>query len=86
MQLPEARFVPCLRSGPIWLPPELAKGGVSGACANQAYSCPICLLPVGDHLWSWFQAAETTNQAAVPTEAEAAQTLIGPMGSKQSAR
>ena len=27
MQLPKARFVPCLRWGNIWLPPELAKGG-----------------------------------------------------------
>ena len=32
-------------------------------------------------MWSWFQAAETTSQAAVPTEPEAAQTLLGPMGS-----
>ena len=32
-------------------------------------------------MWSWFQAAETTSQAAVPTEPEAAQTLPGPMGS-----
>ena len=32
-------------------------------------------------MWSWFQAAETTTQAAVPTEPEAAQTLLGPMGS-----
>ena len=29
---------------------------------------------------SWFPAAETTSQAAVPTEPEAAQTLLGPMG------
>ena len=30
-------------------------------------------------MWSWFQAAETTSQAAVPTEPEAAQTLLGLM-------
>ena len=30
---------------------------------------------------SWFPAAETTSQAAVPTEPEAAQTFLGPMGS-----
>ena len=70
---------------PSWVPPEMAKG-VCCDCANQAFSCPISLLPEGEHLWSWFQAAETSHQAAGPTEAEAAQTLIGPMGSKQSAR
>ncbi len=32
-------------------------------------------------MWSWFQAAETTSQAAGPTEPEAAQTFLGPMGS-----
>ena len=31
-------------------------------------------------MWSWFQAAETTSQAAVPTEPEAAQSLLGLMG------
>ena len=35
----------------------------------------------GEHVWNWFQAAASTSQAAVPTEAEAAQTLLGPMGS-----
>ena len=35
----------------------------------------------GEGVWSWFPAAETTSQAAVPTEPEAAQTLLGPMGS-----
>ena len=30
----------------------------------------------------WFPAAETTSQAAVPTEPEAAQTLLGPMGNR----
>ena len=31
-------------------------------------------------MWSWFQAAETTRQAAMPTEPEAAQTLLGLVG------
>jgi hypothetical protein len=35
----------------------------------------------GEGVWSWFPAAETTSQAAVPTETEAAQTLLGLMGS-----
>ena len=35
----------------------------------------------GEGVWSWFPAAETTSQAAVPTEPEAAQTFLGPMGS-----
>ena len=36
----------------------------------------------GEGVWSWFPAAETTSQAAVPKEPEAAQTLLGPMGSR----
>ena len=64
------------------VPPELAKGGLLRASANQAFSCPITLLPEGEHVWSWFQAAETTHQAAGPTQPEAAQTIVGPMGSR----
>ena len=41
----------------------------------------ISLLHEGEHVWSWFTAADTTSQAAGPTEPEAAQTLLGPMGS-----
>ena len=41
----------------------------------------ISLFREGEHVWSSFQAAVTTSQAAVPTEPEAAQTLLGPMGS-----
>ena len=51
---------------------------VAGACANKAFSCQISLLPEGERVWSWFQAAETSSQAAVPREPEAAQTLLGP--------
>ena len=36
--------------------------------------------PRSKDVWSWFQAAEITSQAAVPTEPEAAQTLLGLMG------
>ena len=62
--------------------PSLAGGiwGV-GASAHKAFSGPIRLLPEVEHVWSWFPAEETTSQAAVPTEPEAAQTLLGPMGS-----
>ena len=35
----------------------------------------------GDDIWSWIPATETTSQAAVPTEPEAAQILLGTMGS-----
>ena len=56
-------------------------GWVARASANRASSCQISLLPEGEHVWSWFQAAETSRQAAVATEPEAAQTLIGPMKS-----
>ena len=51
------------------------------ARGNRAYSVQVSLLHEGEHIWSWFQAAETTSQAAVPTEPEAAQNLLGPMGS-----
>ena len=33
----------------------------------------------GEHSWSWFQAEETSSQAAVPMEPEAAQTILGPL-------
>ncbi|RKM63557.1 hypothetical protein C0984_19450 [Clostridioides difficile] len=50
------------------------------ACANKAFSCPVRLLPEGEHVWIWFQPPENTSQAAVPTEPEAAQSLLGPRG------
>ena len=61
------------------VPPELAKGVLLRASANQAFSRRISLLPEGEHFWSWFQAAETTRQTAGITEPEEAQTLLGPM-------
>ena len=33
-------------------------------------------------MWTFFPAAVTTSQAAVPTEPEAGQPLLGPMGSR----
>ena len=54
---------------------------VARASANRSSSYQISLLCEGEHLWSWFRAAETTSQAAVPSEPEAAQTFRGPMGS-----
>ena len=61
--------------------PSLAGyGGVARANAPRASSGQISLLREGEDVWSWFPAAETTRQAAVPTEPEAAQTLLGPMG------
>src|SRR5512138_3964989 len=56
-------------------------GWVDRASAHRAFSCHRILLREGEDVWSWFPAAETTSQAAVPTEPEAAQTLPGPMGS-----
>ena len=64
-------MVPSL-AGSLW---------VAGACANKAFSCQISLLPEGEHVWGWFQSAETSSQAAKPRGPEAAQTLPGPMGS-----
>ena len=55
--------------------------GVTGACANQAFSCQISLLTEGEYVASCFQAADTTRQTAGPTETKAAETLLDPMGS-----
>ncbi|WP_319581406.1 hypothetical protein, partial [Streptococcus suis] len=61
--------------------PSIAgSGGVARARAHRASSDQISLLCEVEDVWSWFPAGETTRQAAVPTEPEAAQTLLGPMG------
>ena len=57
-------------------------GGVARASANRASSVQFSHIREGEDVWSWIKAAETTSQAAVPTETEAAQTLLGPMGSR----
>ena len=57
----------------------LAMWGVVRARAHRASSGQISLLREGEDIWSWFPAAETTSQAAVPMEPEAAKTLLGPM-------
>ena len=84
------RFAECSFPKRVCCRPEITIGGgpsgagqvwVAGACVNKAFSCNICLLPVGEHIWSGFNAEETTRHAARPTEPEAAQTLLGPMGS-----
>ena len=54
---------------------------VARANVNKALPFKIRLLREGEDVWSWFQAAETTSQAAVPTEAEAPQSLLALMGS-----
>ena len=38
----------------------------------------MSLVHEGDHVWSEFNATETTIKPAVHTEQEAAQTLLGP--------
>ena len=55
-------------------------GGLLGP-GNRASSCQISLLREAEDVWSWFPAVDTTSQAAVPTEPEAVQSLLGPMGS-----
>ena len=62
--------------------PSLAGyGGVARGSEHRASSGQIILLREREDAWSWFDAAETTRPAAVPTEPEAAQTLLGPVGS-----
>ena len=55
--------------------------GFASASAHSASSGQISLLREREDVWTWVPAAEVTRQAAVPTEPEAAQTLLGPMGS-----
>ena len=61
--------------------PSVAGYGVTMARANRASSYQISILREAEDVGISFQAAETTSQAAVPSEPEAAQSLLGPMGS-----
>ena len=62
--------------------PSLAGNvGVPRARANRASSCQVILLHEGEDVWSCFQAPEANSHVAVPTEPEAARTLLGPMES-----
>ena len=79
MQLLAATFVPLLR--PSEGPSLAGYRWVAEACANKVFSCPISLVPEGELICSWFQAQETTSQGAVPTDPEAAQSLLGPRDS-----
>ena len=81
MQLAEARFLP-FGDRPSVGPSLAGSGWLTGACANKAFSCQISLLPEGEHIWSWIQAPESTSLAAVPTEIETDQTLLGPKGNR----
>ena len=63
-------------------PSPAGSGWVAGSCAKKAFSCQTTLLHEGEHVWIWFQAGESTNQAAVLTEPEAAQILLGQKGSQ----
>ena len=60
--------------------PLAGSEGVARVRANRASSCQISLLREAEDVWSWFQAADTTSQVAVPTEQDAAQNLLGAMG------
>ena len=62
-------------------PSRAGYGWVARASAHRASSGQISLLCEGKDVWSWFPAAETTSQAAVPTEPEAAQSILGHMAS-----
>ena len=80
MQLLHARFGPFRSKA---LPGALQRllGWVAWASAHRASSGQISLFREGEDFWSWFQAAETTSQAAVPTEPEADKSVLGHMGS-----
>ena len=55
---------------------QAGSGRIAGFCAKKAFASHLLLVHEGEHFRSWFPAAETTSQAAVPTEPEAAQTLL----------
>ena len=78
-EAPRSAFGAVSELGPRWVPPELANVWVARASANRASSCQISLLREPEDVWSCFQAAETTSQAEVSTEPEAAQGFLGPM-------
>ncbi|RXJ97661.1 hypothetical protein CRV07_15575 [Halarcobacter ebronensis] len=63
-------------------PSRAGYGWVARASAHRASLGQIRLLREGEDVWSWFPAAETTSQAAVPREPKRAQNLLGPMGSR----
>ena len=63
-------------------PSRAGSGWVARASAHRTFSGHISLLREGEDVWSWFPAEETISQAAVPTEPEAAQTVLGPVGSQ----
>ena len=56
-------------------------GRFARASEHRASSGESSLRREGEHVWGWFRAADTTSQAAVPTETEAVKTFLGPMGS-----
>ena len=76
MHLHEESLEPCVRWGlgaelPSWL------HMFAWASLQKAFSCPLLFLHEGEHVWSGFQAQETTSEAAGPKEPEAAQTHFG---------
>ena len=73
----------------VCIGPQLgpSRGGerrVAGACANKAFSGQISLVPAGENVSNVFMAAETSRYAPRPKEPEAAQTILGTMGSTGS--
>ena len=77
MPLPEASLGPFVRWAQVLI--SLAGSGlIDGACANKAFRCQILLLHDGEHIWSGFLAQETTSKPQLPTEQEAAQTVLYP--------
>ena len=82
MQLPEASCVPFVRwalgaDSPSWPREDCWGEGTQGIFRlNHPAS-------VWEHVGSGFQAEETTSKPEVPTEPEAAQTLLAPMESRR---
>ena len=67
--------------GPRWVPPWLAMGGLQGPVETRPFHAKSAFSAKENTFGVGFQLRSPTSQAAVPTEPEAAQTLLGPMGS-----
>ena len=75
MQLSEPRFEAWVDGASV-LCSLAGSGRIAGACVQKAFSGPLLLCHEGEHVWSGFQAQETTSKAAVPRQPEAAQTVF----------
>ena len=81
MQLSEASFVPLMRwafgaDGPSWPREDCWGEGTKGIFRTNHHGS------VRGTGWEWVSSTGSTSKHAVPTEQEAAQTILGPIESR----